>query len=304
VFSAALDLAAGTSEQLASVPVEDPQQLYLFGPLLAVATGNGLVLIEVGDGGALSRIGATLEIPRGAPSPLLSVLVAQDTVWVSGDGIGLAAVDVTHPEVPRLVGWVEGPAATKLARLEGSVVALTTDPVEQLRVYPAPARGALQVGRNLTEDLGLAEGAVVTAMATAPGRSGVPEEGELLAIAFRDPGDRAPVRLYERESSDRYVARDETDAFVLVNGVDLDEGTLLVSTTGLDAEGRPAGGAAGVVIRGPGPGELTNVTRTQPAMGERDPRAFWATTTDAGNPLVVIALRRVLRVVELSCSAS
>ena len=283
----AYSIARGVSPVLLSTHgAEDVRQITLAGPLLAAATGRGLVLFSVAQTGELSPLGPPLAVPPGNPQPLLAVTIAESTAWLGGTGFGLAAIDVSNPEGPRFAGFVDGPPAPTVVRAEGGVLAATIDPAHSVLYYPAPPRAAPNPSVDVSSDLE-ASGTVVTAIAVQPPRAAI-EMREIVAIATG-----GTLRTFERTGSMQYERRDEITGLAILAGLHLDEGTLLYATTS---------GAAGAVVRGSTAGALSTTRVAEPRGTEEELAGFWATTSVDEQPVAVAGLGTVARIVFFSCA--
>lgn len=271
--------------EIARVPAASVRQLFLVGPLLAAATADGLLLVAVDENGALQAAGAPLAVPPHDPRPVTAVLVDGGVAWVSGEGIGLGAIDVTRPASPRWLGGQEGPAAFTIAPLSNGIITASADPARQVVLYPiAEGERGPEPGQDLTA--AFADAGVVTALATEAGTAADPSE--ILAVA--SAGTSAGVlRVFQRSAAARFDITAEATGLALIAEVRLLDGVLIFATSG---------GTVGAIQRS-GAGMLGDVRTTWPAADARL-GGLWA-TAGAMQPQAIVAAGSSLRVVALSC---
>lgn len=285
----------GISEgrRTSSVQVQGLRDVAMSGSLIAAATERGLQLISISGQGELTHVGPPIGMPARDPQPLSSVALSEDTVWVSGQGLGLAAVDVTRPSAPRVLGGRDGPSAVSLVRLRGRILAATTDANRSMILYPAGPRVRPEPGQDVSAQFEV-QGHGVTAMAAVPGRMSM-QEDEVVALGLkpRQGGGNSRIRLYERIGSQTFEPGADNSQFVTTTGLHLDEGTLLFRTRS---------GATGLLLRGQGVQFDDSVpAETVPRDNEEEPGGFWGTTDSGGRPVGMAGLGTVIRIATFAC---
>jgi len=235
------------------------------------------------DGG-IARAAPPVRIVEGAP--LWSVALQGDVAWVSGAGLGLAAVDVSTPSAPRTLGEPAGETgAGQLAWTAEGILAVTAEGSARVLLYAVDGSGKPEAPEDVTAVVAPG-GGDVHALVAREGRAGI-DAAEVVVAAGRNDGTPF-VHLLGLEgslSSEQVVAIDAV-------GLHLDEGALLYATSG---------GDVGAVLRRPDAAGLREGTQSVvPLSGAASFGAFFGTTVE-GSARAVVGRGRMLHVVELSC---
>lgn len=275
-------------------------QVFVWGSVIAAATDGGLLLLRVSADGNLEFLGSELPIPTGRDTHLFAVTGERhgnrDILWVSGDqSVGLAAVDITQPDAPKLLGATAGNSSSSLARVSGGTLAVVAGADNTVLYYPdsSPTDPRPMTPVDLNSTLALMPN--VTAIAVQPGRTltGGGTEGEIVALGFSGTTGTGELRLYERTGTTFMRRATYTGTASIVN-IYLDAGVVMMAT---------ASGAIRAIVRGPGAGELSSIEGFLPGPSGGVLTSLWGFAPGPTNsPYAVAAIDDQIRYVTFSCN--
>ncbi len=288
--SSVTSISLATQTEIDSVGAPAVHQLFLDGSVLAAATDEGLLLLWVDRSGHLAPAGPPVAVPAERPGPLRSVLVLDRTAWVSGDNVGLAAVDILDLEQPLVRKPVvtsspDAPAAVSLARTGAGA---------------GSAYGILAASDDRSPLGGLYFYLVSTALVPMASPTRVPlscPEARAFAVVLRPDVtmmiEKAVVAV-TCTSDDRIVVvqRSFNDWSVTSELPGVASPRWLYVDQGLAMFATSTGGLVAFDDAGSGHTYF---------LGGAPPTAFWATTLPGGEVRAVLGYGDRIRIVEIPC---